>query len=652
MPNSAKTFSLLVAMVLAAATAASTAAEPAPGKKKFTNRLAKETSPYLLLHAHNPVDWYPWGEEALAKAKKENKLIFLSVGYSSCHWCHVMERESFLDEEIAALLNKHYVCIKVDREERPDVDTIYMTAVQLLTRRGGWPMSVFLTPDAQPFFGGTYFPARDGDRGASIGFFTLLQRVEEIWEKEPQKVQDDAKTLTAAVKSELDGRRPAAIAPLSAKLLPGVQAALDAEYDAKYGGFGFSPTNPLRPKFPEPSNLVFLLDQIENKRGTPEEIERARELVSGTLTRMEMGGIRDHLGGGFHRYSVDRFWRIPHFEKMLYDNGQLASVYAEAYAITGREDFRRVVEELVEFVLREMTDDGGAFVAALDAESEGEEGKFYRWEKDAAQSALSQVEWTLFSSVYGLDGEPNFDDLYYAPQLSKPLAEIAASQKTTEGKLEAQLAPIRAKLLAERNKRPRPLTDTKILTSCNGLMIRGLADAGRVLKNERYVKVAGKAADFVLAKLRTPDGRLLRTYGQGQARLNAYLPDYAFLVDGLLALHKASGEKKWLTAADELTSVQVKLFWDETHGGFFFTSGDHESLLARGKDPVDGAQPSGNSVSADNLVRLAVLLDKPEYLDKARRTIQSVSGLLETSPTAAPRMAVALGALLEAEKKK
>lgn len=629
----------------------SLAAEPEKGKPKFTNRLSKETSPYLLLHAHNPVDWYPWGEEALAKAKKENKLIFLSVGYSSCHWCHVMERESFLDEEIAALLNKHYVCIKVDREERPDIDTIYMTAVQLLTRRGGWPMSMFLTPEAQPFFGGTYFPARDGDRGANVGFLTLCTKISEIWAKEPEKVQADAKTLTAAVKSELDGRRPAALAPLDAKHLAATQAALDAEYDAKFGGFGFSPTNPLRPKFPEPSNLIFLLDQIQNKRGTTEELARAQELVEGTLTRMEMGGIRDHLGGGFHRYSVDRFWKIPHFEKMLYDNGQLATVYAEAYAVTKREDFRRVTEELCDFVLREMGTKEGAFVAALDAESEGEEGKFYRWEKEEAQSALAFTEWTLLSAIYGFDDEPNFDGKWYAPQLAKPLSEIAAGKKTTEAKLEAQLTPLRSKLLAVRNKRPRPLTDTKILTSCNGLMIRGLADAGRVLKNERYTKAAEKAADFVLAKLRTPDGRLLRTYGQGQAKLNAYLPDYAFLVDGLLALHKATGNKKWLTAAGELTDQQLKLFWDEAGSGFFFTSGDHESLLARGKDPLDGAQPSGNSVSADNLVRLAVLLDKPEYLERAKKTIQAAAGLMQTSPTAAPRMAVALGGLLAAEKK-
>ncbi|MEE3218688.1 MAG: DUF255 domain-containing protein, partial [Planctomycetota bacterium] len=334
------------------------------------NHLAKETSPYLLLHAHNPVDWYPWNEESLAKAKKENKIIFLSIGYSSCHWCHVMERESFMDEEIAAVLNKHFVCIKVDREERPDVDKIYMTALQVFNqlsrsgRGGGWPLSMFLTPVGQPFFGGTYFPARDGDRGVATGFMTLLTRVQEVWKRDPDSIRKDGATLTRFTKLDLEGGQLPGDLKIDKKLLAAAQDQLGAQYDPKYGGFGFNPAVAQRPKFPEPSNLLFLIDRVK-KTGSKE----AKAMLVGTLERMALGGIRDHLGGGFHRYSVDRFWRIPHFEKMLYDNGQLATVYTEAYLLTRREDFRRVLEEMLRFVLREMTSPEGGFYSALDAES-------------------------------------------------------------------------------------------------------------------------------------------------------------------------------------------------------------------------------------------------------------------------------------------
>ena len=622
--------------------------------KKHTNRLADETSPYLLLHAHNPVDWYPWGDEAFEKAKKEGKVIFLSVGYSSCHWCHVMERESFMDEEIAQYLNEHYVCIKVDREERPDVDSIYMTSVQVYNqvtgsgRGGGWPMSVFMTPEAKPFFGGTYLPARDGDRGAQMGFFTLLKRVDDFWTTKRKNIEEDAETITKMVKRELDGRRPQAVGELDEKVFHDAFHTLEEEYDAEYGGFGFDAANPFRPKFPEPSNIAFLIDRVSSGDLDDEHKATATKLVVGTLERMAMGGIRDHLGGGFHRYSVDRFWKIPHFEKMLYDNGQLTSVYTDAYLLTGREDFKRVVDETLSFVLREMTDENGGFYSALDAESEDEEGKFYRWEKEEVEKLLDAEEFELFAQVYGLDEEPNFEDEYYAPQFSKTFAEIAAALKLGEAELETKLVPIRAKLLEVRNKRERPLTDTKILTSWNGLMIRGFADAGRGLKSEEYVKAAARAADFVLANLRDKEGRLLRTYGEGRAKLNAYLDDYAFLVDGLIALHKATGNEKWLAAADELTAKQLELFWDDRSGGFYFTSGDHESLLARGRDPIDGVEPAGNSVSADNLVYLGKVLDRKEYLDKAKDTIDSVSGIMQQAPHAVPRMAIALGGWLRA----
>jgi len=641
---------VLLGLALAACSrdpAAVSAQPPPPAPPARANRLAQETSPYLLQHAHNPVDWYPWGEAAFAKAKLEGKPVFLSVGYSSCHWCHVMERESFMDEEIAAFLNEHFVCVKVDREERPDVDSIYMTSVQIYNqvtgggRGGGWPMSVFMTPEAKPFFGGTYFPARDGDRGAGMGFLTLIQRVHEFWTQQRENIERDAETITQLVRTELDGRRPGTIGELSPKLLDELQATLAERYDPVYGGFSYDQANPARPKFPEPSNLLFLIDRRRRADLDAEKRAEAERLLVGTLERMAMGGIRDHIGGGFHRYSVDRYWRIPHFEKMLYDNGQLATIYTEAYLLTRREDFKRVVDELLEFVRREMTAEGGAFYSALDADSEHQEGKFYRWERGDVEKLLEEDDFQLFAEVYGLHGPPNFEEQYYAPQLDRPATQLAGQHKLSEGELDARLAPMRAKLLAARGQRVRPLTDTKILTSWNGLMIRGLADAGRGLKNPAYVQAAVAAAHFLLNNLRTDDGRLLRTHSQGEAKLNAYLDDYAFFVDGLIALHRATDDPQWLAAADELTAKQVELFWDDDQGGFFFTSGDHESLLARGRDPVDGVEPSGNSVSAANLVFLGRQLKRPDYLDKAQRTIESVSGILRSTPVACPRLAVA-----------
>ena len=633
---------------------------PAKAKPKHTNRLAKETSPYLLAHAHNPVAWYPWGEEALAKAKQEGKLIFLSIGYSSCHWCHVMERESFMDEEIAAFMNKHFVCIKVDREERPDVDAIYMTSLYTYNRLaetragGGWPLSMFLTPDGEPFFGGTYFPARDGDRGATTGFFTIVQRVAEVWKEKPDNIKDDAKVIVKYTKAELEGARKAVLTEINQALYLGVLPELADQFDEKHGGFGYVEGQPQRPKFPEPSNLVYLLDFVR-RHGDSENAERkaeagkARTMLVATLENMSLGGIRDHLGGGFHRYSTDRFWRIPHFEKMLYDNGQLASLYAQAFELTQRADFERIGRELCDFVLREMTDKTGGFYAAIDADSEHEEGKFYRWEKEEVLKLLTADEAELCSKVYGFTEEPNFEEKFYVPQLARPLKELAAGMKTTEAELEKKLAPIRAKLLAARNKRVRPLTDTKILTADNGLMIGGLADAGRILKERRYVAAAEKAATFVLASLRTKDGRLLRTYSGGQAKLNAYLNDYAYLADGLIRLYRATGDKKWLTAADEITARQVEFFADEAGGGFYFTSKDHETLFARAKDPVDGATPAGSSVAALNLLTLARELGKPEYVKHAKGTIESVAAILEASPTAVPLMATNVPRLLESE---
>jgi uncharacterized protein YyaL (SSP411 family) len=641
----------LAVLVVGHLAASALSAEPPP-KAKPANRLAKETSPYLLGHAHNPVDWYPWGEEALAKAKQEGKLILLSIGYSSCHWCHVMERESFEDEEIAAALNKDYVCIKIDREERPDIDHQFMTALRIFQQLsggrggGGWPLTMILTPEGKPLFGGTYFPARDGDRGQATGFLTLIKRVQELWSEKADKIRQDATTIADFTRRELEAARLGPLVKLDEALVRNAQTALAEEFDPKFGGFGYSESNPQRPKFPEPSNLVFLLERVRRAKDA-----KAQEMLAFTLEHMAAGGIYDHIGGGFHRYSVDRMWQIPHFEKMLYDNAQVASVYAAAGALLSRDDFQQIARETCDFMLRELRDAGGGFYAALDAETEGEEGKFYRWTREELQAALSEAEYTLAAEIYGFDDAPNFEGQWYVPQLARPLAQSAKARKLTFAQLREQLQPIRDKLLAARNKRTRPLTDTKVLTAENGLAIRGLADVGRVLQAKEYVAAAEHAAEFVLQHLRQHEGdrqgRLLRTYAGGKAKLDAYLNDYAYLIDGLLALHQATKEERWLRAAEELQARQLGLFGDEKGGGFFFTASDHEALLARIKDPVDGALPAGNSISVSNLLTLAKLANRPEYVERGERAIQSTAALLESSPTAVVRMAANIPQLFE-----
>jgi len=622
--------------------------EPKPNAAKpHTNRLAKESSPYLLLHAHNPVDWYPWGEEALDKAKREKKPIFLSIGYSSCYWCHVMERESFMDPVIAAVLNKHFVCIKVDREERPDLDEIYMRSLEVYMQLagsgqgGGWPLSMFLTPDAKPLTGGTYFPPRDKED--RLGFLSVAQKVHEAWAKEPDKWQQVGDQMAEFVRDTLSHRPVLQPKELNQKLLDETQTALSDQFDAEHGGFGYSAANSKRPKFPEPPNLVFLLQRVE--RG---DDQQAKKMLLTTLEKMAGGGIRDHVGGGFHRYSTDRFWRVPHFEKMLYDNGQLLSVYARAQAIEPREEFLSVIADLVGFVQREMTSPEGAFYTALDAETDAKEGLYYLWKRADVQKLLSAEQYKLIGPTYGLIAEPNFEEQYIL-QLSQPLADVAARNKITAAKLIQQNREALDKLLAARNQRKRPLTDTKVLASSNGLMIQGLATAGRILKRVEYVQQGAKAADFVLSKLVDKRGRLSRSYSGGQARLTAFLDDYAFTIAGILALHQATGDARWLNEADRLMAAQIERFWDSKNGGFFFTPDDHEELIARSKVPTDGAVPSGNSVSAANLVYLASALNKPEYLERARKTIVSASPLLDQSPLAAPQLVAVVPALLEAE---
>ncbi|MGY8770748.1 MAG: thioredoxin domain-containing protein [Pirellulales bacterium] len=612
--------------------------------KKHSNHLTEETSPYLLMHAHNPVNWYPWGEEAFAKAKKENKPIFLSVGYSSCHWCHVMEVESFTDEEIAAYLNEHFVCIKVDREERPDVDSIYMTAVQLITRSGGWPMSVFMTPEAKPFFGGTYWPARDGDRGPTAGFSTIINRVNQLWNENETEIRGSADQLTGFIKQSMATQPALKPLKMNEALLVGLDEKFLSDFDPTHGGFRFDEQNPRIPKFPEPSNLLYLLTRA--KAGN----EKAKDMVLKTIDEMADGGIRDHLGGGFHRYSVDRFWSIPHFEKMLYDNGQLASVYAQAYQLTQDDKYKVITEELLDFALKELTGPGGEFYSALDADSEGEEGKFYRYEKEELEELLTSKELALAEAVYGLGGKTlNFEGEYYAPELQGVPEEIAKTLKLEPADFAKQISTVKLKLLEHREKRVRPLLDTKVLTAWNGLMIRGFADSGRIFEEPKYTEAAAKAADFMLKNLRTEEGRLYRTYGGTEAKLNGYIDDYAFLIEGLLALHQATDQQKWLDEAEALLAQQVEFFGDKKNGGFFFTSNDHENLIARGKNPTDGALPSGNTISAANLHYLFQQTGKPKYKTLLSQLIQSNAAMLDVSPHGLPRLCEVIHNLLAAK---
>lgn len=626
---------------------------------KQENRLAKESSPYLLQHAHNPVDWYPWGDEALQRAKEENKMIFLSVGYAACHWCHVMERESFEDKELAAYLNEHFVCIKVDREERPDIDQIYMTAVQLMTGRGGWPMTVLMTSDAKPIFGGSYFPARDGDRGKLPGFFTIVRKATQLWTDERAELKTQADRIAEAIKETMAATESISVGTeididSCKQSLQETQQKFAAGFDATYGGFGFVESNPNRPKFPEPANLFFLLERSKRESLPAEVRAEAKNMLVKTLDSMIAGGIYDHLGGGFHRYSVDRFWRIPHFEKMLYDNGQLAQLYAVAFEATGRSEYRSIVEGTCDFVIRELAAPGGAFYASLDADSEGEEGKFYRWEMEELQRIAPTLRGSeLFWKTYGFDGAPNFEGKYFAPQPNKTLTQVAIEGGQTVDAFLFALKDARVALFEIRAKRVRPPTDVKVLTSWNGLMIAGLADAGRILKRPDYIEAASNAANFVLRELKTSDGRLLRSYALGEGKLQGYLDDYAFLVHGLIRLHRATGEARWLEQAKELTRTQFRFFSNEATGGFFYTATDHPELIVRFQDPVDGVIPSGNSVSASNLLYLIydaqigeAQLDKAqqgEFQAALRSLLLSSLSLIGKNPRAAAMMSAQIG---------
>ena len=615
-----------------------------------SNRLAKESSPYLRQHAHNPVDWFPWGPEAFEKAKKEGKLVFLSIGYSSCHWCHVMERESFSNADVAKIMNDNFVCIKVDREERPDIDEIYMEALHVLDQKGGGPLSMFLTADAKPIIGGTYWPPEDREiQGEKVrGFKSILKLMTQINKSEGKKIGEQADMIADLTNKRLGQRSKAAIA-LNGKLIEEAVASLREEFDPEFGGFG----NPQRgfrgPKFPMPSYLALL--QAEQRRTKSPELKKIIDLA---LDRMARGGIFDQLGGGFHRYSTERTWTVPHFEKMLYDNAQLVEVYARAFEADPKPQYARVLRQTLDFVLREMTSPEGGFYSALDADSDGEEGRFYVWSPKELAAALTDAnELGLARAVFGIDRELNFEEKYSILVLPESLEKFAAGRKLTEQQLNDKLQAISGKLLAVRARRARPFLDTKSLAAWNGEMIAGLAVAGHALKEPKYVDAAKKCAEFTLTNLRTKDGRLLRSHMTGSpGRLNGYLDDYAFLIHGLLALHDATSDARWLTEAKTLADTMVKWHADAENGGFFYTSHDHEKLFARSKDQYDGAQPSGNSMAALVLVRLGKKTGEATYRDRAAKSFEAFGASLQANPTALTTMLRAVGEYLDADDAK
>jgi uncharacterized protein YyaL (SSP411 family) len=599
-----------------------------PAKK--TNRLAGETSPYLLQHATNPVDWYPWGPEALARAKSESKPIFLSIGYSACHWCHVMEHESFENPEIAALMNEHFVNIKVDREERPDLDQIYMSAVMAMTGHGGWPMSVFLTPEREPFFGGTYFPPVDS-RGMA-GFPRVLMSVHRAWEDRRGEINDSAAVMTqqlCALAAACHGSRS-----LEIKLLDQAARAIMRNFDSVHGGFGRAP------KFPHPMDLKVLL-RHHARTGDAAALEAVRH----TLGKMARGGIYDHLGGGFARYSTDERWLVPHFEKMLYDNALLASAYLEAYQLTRDAELARVAQETMDYILGRMTGPEGGFYSTEDADSEGVEGKYYVWSPHEIAALLNPDAAKTFCYVYDVTEQGNWED-HNILNLGRTLDQAAQLLGREPGKLRAELAASRAALLTARAKRVPPGKDTKVLVSWNGLMLAPLAEGGRILRDERYIEAARRAAGFILDRMRLDDGRLLHTYKDGQAKLDAYVDDYASLIDGLTHLYEATGEPRWIESARGLADIMIAEFADTEHGGFFFTGRRHEALIARQRDVHDNATPSGNGMAATALVRLGALTGSDELTAAGRAALESIGQTLEREPAAVGQSIIALDFLL------
>ena len=583
---------------------------------EFTNHLIHESSPYLLQHAHNPVDWYPWGDEAFAKARAENKPVLLSIGYSACHWCHVMAHESFEDEEIARLMNENFVNIKVDREERPDLDQIYMNAVQMMTHHGGWPMTVFLTPDGVPFYGGTYYPPQD--RFNMPGFPRVLISVAEAYRDRPQDIAETGTSLLNELRrlAQTSGSDQ----PIEKELLEAAYLGAIRNYDANNGGFGGAP------KFPPAMTMEFLL-RTYHRTGNKD----ALNIVSHTCRKMAEGGIYDQLGGGFHRYSTDARWLVPHFEKMLYDNALLSRLYLHHFQVTGDTASRETAEGVLDYVLREMTDAAGGFYSTQDADSEGHEGKFFVWDIDEIRSALGEPAATLFCDYYNITAGGNFEGKNI-PNVTRTLEEVAAASNVSAEQLHDSLSRSRHTLFDLRERRVKPDRDEKIITAWNGLMLASFAEAGVILHRPDYTAAARQNADFVLSKLRR-DGFLLRTFKNGVAKFNAYLEDYAFFAEGLVTLFETTGESRWLEEALALSDRMIDEFWDDENGGFFFTGKSHEELIVRSKDYFDNATPSGNSVAAALLLRLATLTGNDHYRSLAVAVFQEVGDTARRYPS-------------------
>ncbi|MCI0841614.1 MAG: thioredoxin domain-containing protein, partial [Chloroflexi bacterium] len=598
------------------------------GTQPVPNRLINETSPYLLQHANNPVDWYPWGQEALDRAKAEDLPILLSVGYSACHWCHVMERESFENPETAAIMNERFVSIKVDREERPDIDSIYMSAVQAMTGHGGWPMTVFLTPDGKPFYGGTYFPP--DDRGGTPAFPKVLTALSEAYRNDRENVVKTTEQLIERM--ELMGSANAGnSSPLTEDVLHQAFRRIAGDFDDRHGGVG------IQPKFPQPMTYEFLLRYHLRTQNA-----EALDMVELTLERMANGGIYDQIGGGFHRYSTDTYWLVPHFEKMLYDNALLVQLYLHAYQVTGKPMYRRIVDETLAYVTREMTSPEGGFYSAQDADSEGVEGKFFVWLPREIQDILGDDDADVVGRYYGVTPHGNFEGRNIL-HVALDAATLAADEGLTADEFSRLIDRAKQKLLDVRSRRVAPQRDDKVLTSWNGMMLRAFAEAGAILGRPEYVKVAEQNAKFLLDSM-VKDGRVLRTYkattdetgatgALGEAKLNGYLEDYAFLIDGLLALHEASFGQRWLIEAIRLGHDMVDLFWDDTTGLFYDTGRDHETLVVRPRDFSDNAIPSGSSMASGVLLRLSVITGELGFREKAEAGLRSVRDVMTSYPT-------------------
>jgi hypothetical protein len=598
---------------------------------RHTNRLISETSPYLLQHAHNPVDWHPWGEEALRRAREENRPILLSIGYSACHWCHVMERESFEDEGIAALMNQQFVCIKVDREERPDLDEIYMAATLALNGgQGGWPMTVFLTPDQKPFFAGTYFPPTD--RYGRPGFATLLKQIAEYWQRNRAALEAQAGQVSDNLREQV---RPAAPVAVGAPALGAAAAQFARDFDSTYGGFGSAP------KFPPATGLSLLLRQ-HRRSGDAHDLR----MVETTLNAMARGGMYDQIGGGFARYSTDERWLVPHFEKMLYDNALLAKVYLEAHQVTGEPLYRRVATEILDYILREMTAPEGGFYSATDADSEGEEGKFYVWSPADIEAVLGEEEGRRFCAYYDITEQGNWEGKSI-PNTPQPLQIVAARLGISPEALQRSLDEARPKVYEARRRRVPPGLDDKILTAWNGMMIGAMAEGYRVLGHRRYLEAAERAANFLLTTLVRPDGGLLRTYRAGRAHVNAYLEDYAYLCEALIDLYEAGGAAGYLSEAERLAERLLADFADEAGGGFYSTARDHETLLLRHREGTDGATPSGNAVAAYALARLSFHLDREDFREAAVKAVMAYGGMIAQYPRAFAKSLAVVDFLLE-----